>query len=111
MSTAAAPGPIYRVDKFRVPEGGREEFVGRVAQTQAFLERQDGFVRGLVLEQTAGPGVFNFVTVVEWRDAGVVDRVSAAVAQFHQASGFDRQEMLARLGITSDIATYTRLDV
>ena len=103
--------PIYRVDKFTVPAAGREEFLGRVAQTQAFLERQDGFVRGLVLEQTSGPGVFNFVTIVEWAGADVVERVTAAVAQFHKESGFDRQELLRRLGITADIATYTALPV
>ena len=103
--------PIYRVDKFTVPAAGREEFLGRVAQTQAFLERQEGFIRGLVLEQTSGPGVFNFVTIVEWAGVDVVERVTAAVARFHKESGFDRQELLRRLGITADIATYTALPV
>ena len=103
--------PIYRVDKFTVPAAGREEFLSRVAETQAFLKRQDGFVRGLVLEKTSGPGVFNVVTVVEWAGADVVEHVTAAVAQFHKESGFDRQEFLRRLGITADIATYTALPV
>src|SRR5689334_15650006 len=102
-----APKPIFRVDKFKVPAAGREEFLGRVQQTQAFLERQEGFVRGLVLEQTSGPGVFNVVTIVEWAGADVVERVTAAVSRFHQESGFDRQELLRRLGITADIAAYT----
>jgi hypothetical protein len=110
MSTGTQK-PIYRVDKFTVPAAGREEFLGRVAQTQAFLERQEGFIRGLVLEQTSGPGVFNFVTIVEWASVDVVERVTAAVARFHKESGFDRQELLRRLGITADIATYTALPV
>ena len=103
--------PVYRVDKFTVPAAGREEFLGRVAQTQAFLERQEGFVRGLVLEQTSGPGVFNFVTIVEWAGADVGGPVSAAVARVHKGSRFARQELLRRLGITADIATYTALPV
>jgi len=111
MSTPDTNGPIYRVDKFTVPAAGRDEFLGRVAQTQAFLERQEGFVRGLVLEQTSGPGVFNFVTLVEWSGPEVVDRVTAAVTQFHKETGFDRQELLRRLGITADIATYAPLAV
>jgi hypothetical protein len=100
----------YRVDKFKVPANGRDEFLDRVFKTQAFLEQQEGFVQGLVLEQQSGPGVFNVVTLVEWSGPEVVERVTAAVARFHQEMGFDRQELIARLGITADIAGYRRID-
>ena len=107
--TAAAP--IYRVDKFCVPAEGRSEFLARVAATHGFLRKQEGFVRDLIMEQQSGPGVFNFVTLVEWAGPEVVERVSAAVAELHKQTGFDRHEMIARLGIKADIANYRRLDI
>jgi hypothetical protein len=35
----------------------------------------------------------------------------AAVAALHRETGFDRQEMMARLGIEADIANYRRRDI
>ncbi|QCI68902.1 antibiotic biosynthesis monooxygenase [Phreatobacter stygius] len=104
-----APAPLYRVDKFAVPAPARAEFLARVNATHAFLRRQDGFVQDYILEQRSGPGEFNFVTFVEWADASMVAPVAAAVAEFHKTLGFDRQEMIARLGIKADIANYQRL--
>jgi hypothetical protein len=103
--------PIYRVDKFVVPEPGREEFLDRVAATHALLRRQNGFVRDFILEQQSGPGEFNFVTFVEWSSQHVIDSASAAVAKLHADIGFDRQEMISRLGIKADIGNYVRLGV
>jgi heme-degrading monooxygenase HmoA len=103
--------PLYRVDKFVVPEHGRGEFLSRVATTHALLRGQDGFVRDFILEQQSGPGEFNIVTFVEWSSQDAVGRVSAAVAKLHADIGFDRHEMFSRLGIKTDIANYTRLDI
>lgn len=107
----AATSPFYRVDKFAVPVDGRDEFLSRVAATHALLRRQEGFVRDLILEQASGPGQFNFVTLVEWTGPEVLERVSAAVAELHKHIGFDRHEMMSRLGITADIANYRHLEL
>lgn len=56
---------IYRVD-FVVPDHAREEFINRVRRTHELLRTQPGFLQDFVLEQSSGPGEFNFVTVVEW---------------------------------------------
>lgn len=106
-----AATPFYRVDKFAVPAEGRAEFLERVASTHALLRTQKGFVRDLILEQESGPGVFNFVTLVEWTGPEVVEHVLEAVAALHKETGFDRQEMMQRLGIEADIANYRRLDI
>ncbi len=106
-----ASAPLYRVDKFAVPAAGRDEFLKRVASTHALLRQQAGFVRDLLMEQQSGPGVFNFVTLVEWTGPEVVERVAAAVAELHRQTGFEREEMMTRLGIKADIANYTRLDL
>lgn len=106
---AASARPLYRVDKFIVPPDARDEFLARVHDTHAVLRRQEGFVRDMILEQQSGPGAFNIVTVVEWTNADVVGRVSEAVARHHAEIGFDRNETMARLGITADIANYARV--
>lgn len=102
-------GTIYRVDKFLVPDAARQEFLQRVQQTHELLRMQSGFVRDAILEQQSGPGLFNFVTMVEWTSAEIIEPVSAAVAKLHADIGFDRQEMMSRLQIKADIGTYRRL--
>ncbi len=56
---------VYRVDKFVVPNSARDEFVARVKATHEVLKKQRGFVQDILLEQFAGPGEFNFVTIVD----------------------------------------------
>lgn len=99
-------GAFFRVDKFVVPVAAREEFLINVMMTHKLLEAQDGFIDHKVLEQVAGPGEFNFVTIAQWESADVVERVRAAVAAAHKAANFDPQEMFARLGIRADMASY-----
>ncbi|HWT56488.1 MAG TPA: antibiotic biosynthesis monooxygenase [Rhizobium sp.] len=99
-------GAFFRVDKFVVPVAAREEFLINVMMTHKLLEAQDGFIDHKVLEQVAGPGEFNFVTIAQWESADVVERVRAAVAAAHKAAKFDPQEMFARLGIRADMASY-----
>ncbi|MBY5838111.1 antibiotic biosynthesis monooxygenase [Rhizobium leguminosarum] len=99
-------GAFLRVDKFIVPAAAREEFLVNVMMTHKLLEAQDGFIDHRVLEQVAGPGEFNFITIAEWENTEVVERAQAAVAAAHKAANFDPQEMFARLGIHADIAGY-----
>ncbi|MBB3590131.1 heme-degrading monooxygenase HmoA [Rhizobium sp. BK529] len=99
-------GTFYRIDKFVVPAAAREEFLVNVMMTHKVLEAQAGFIGHEVLEQIAGPGEFNFVTIARWESADVVEHVKAAVAAAHSAANFDPQEMFARLGIRADIASY-----
>lgn len=97
---------IFRVDKFVVPQAAREEFLQRVHDTHKILRRQPGFIRDALLEQIAGPGRFNIVTVVEWESQSAIDAARAAVAEAHAESGFNSQETMARLGVEADIANY-----
>jgi heme-degrading monooxygenase HmoA len=98
---------LYRIDKFIVPAAARTAFLERVAATSRVLHEQKGFRRELVLEQSSGPGAFNFVTVVEWEDGAAVEPAASAVARAHAEQGFDRQAFLAENGIRADIACYS----
>jgi heme-degrading monooxygenase HmoA len=100
---------FYRVDKFTVPQAAREEFLARVFQTHRVLRRQPGFVSDLLLEQTGGPGKFNFVTVAEWESEDFVAGARAAVQAMHRSENFDPQELFQRLGIEPDLGNYHRI--
>jgi len=102
--------PIYRVDKFVVPQAAREEFLGRIHETHELLRRQPGFIRDILLEQVAGPGRFNIVTVAEWESQAAIDAARVAVEAARAESGFDPQATMARLGIEPDMANYKRID-
>jgi hypothetical protein len=102
---------IFRVDKFTVPALARAEFLERVRATHTLLRTQAGFVRDAILEQTSGPGEFNFVTIVEWKNAEAMEPARKAVTAFHQGMNFNPREMLTRLGIRADMGNYERVEM
>lgn len=104
-----ASAAIYRVDKFVVPEAARDEFLARIRETHELLRRQPGFIRDAILEQVAGPGKFNIVTIAEWQDQAAIDAARDAVRRAHAQRGFSPQETMKRLGIEADIADYRAL--
>ena|SRR5438105_8011038 len=113
MITSASsqkPQRLYRIDKFKVPQSARGEFLERVRSTHQFLRTLPGFVRDALFEQTSGPGAFNFVTLVEWESAEALESAKKAVMGKHAEIGFDPKEMFARLGIDADLANYTRIE-
>jgi hypothetical protein len=98
--------PVYRVDKFIVPAKSRTEFLERVRATHAVLAKQPGFVRDLVLEQVAGPGEFNLVTLAEWESEAMIAEAAQAVQALHRELGFDPQAAMVRMGVRPDLAYY-----
>jgi heme-degrading monooxygenase HmoA len=98
---------IYRIDRFKVPASARDEFIRRVRETHDYLRTLPGFIEDHVLEQTGGPGVFNFVTVAVWANTRAIDSARQAVIARRKESGFDPQEMFSRLGIEADLASYS----
>ena len=101
---------IYRVDKFIVPPPAREEFIGKVRATHELLRTLPGFLQDFVLEQSAGPGEFNFVTIAEWESPEYIEKAKAAVLALHKKMNFNPQEVFARLGIKADLANYQHID-
>ena len=112
MSTQSAneSPQIYRIDKFKMPSSARQEFVDRVHRTHEFLRTLPGFIQDTVLEQTDGPGEFNFVTIVIWANTEAIEAARKAVTAKYEETGFNPQEMLARLGIKADLANYQQIE-
>jgi len=67
-------------------------------------------MQDFVLEQSAGPGEFNFVTIVEWEGAEYIENARSAVIAMHKGMNFSPQEMFSRLEIKGDLANYQRID-
>ena len=101
-----ASAGIYRVDKFVVPAAARDEFLARIRETHELLRRQPGFIRDAILEQVAGPGKFNIVTIAEWQDQAAIGAARDVVRRAHAERGFSPQETMKRLGVEADIADY-----
>src|SRR5215470_14632728 len=96
----------YRIDKFKVPPASREEFLKGVRDTQSFLATLPGFIGNALFEQSSGPSVFNFVTMVEWESAEAIERAAKAVTTRFEGTGFNPQATRSRFGIEADVAIY-----
>ncbi len=114
MTDADAPRPakhLYRIDKFIVPPAARAEFLARVWKTHALLRKQDGFIRDYVLEQTdSATGEVVLLTFAEWQGPEAVEKARAFMAAFHAQERINPTDLLARLGIKSDLGYYKQVD-
>lgn len=101
---------IYRVDKYVVPPQALAEFMDKTRKTHDLLRVLPGFVQDLVLEQAAGPGEFNFVTIVEWESLESIEKAKVAEMAMHRKMRFNPRKTFARLGIKADLANYQCID-
>lgn len=100
---------IYRIDKFKVPDSARREFVERVRKINEFLGTLRGFVQNYVFEQSGGQGESNFVTITVWDSMESVELARKAAAIKFKEIGYNPQEFLARLQIRADQAIYREI--
>lgn len=108
--TTDESGRIYRVDKFIVPIRARKEFIDGVRTTHELLRTLPGFVQDFILEQSAGPGMFNFVTLAEWEDAASIEAARTAVRTMHEKMSFSPRDVMTQLGIEADLGNYRRIE-
>lgn len=106
-----ASAPIYRVNKFAVPTEARDAFLDILESTHALMRRQDGFVRSLLLEQQAGPDLTHVVALHEFAGDAVAQRITAAIAVADKEAGFDRQAVVAGLGVKADMGNFRALEL
>lgn len=98
--------PLYRINKFVVPTAARAQFVELVEKTLEVIRSQDGYVKDLFLEQQAGPGKFNFVTMIEFASEAFAPKVAAAIGEFDRSLNLDRAALMEKLGVQTDSASY-----
>jgi antibiotic biosynthesis monooxygenase (ABM) superfamily enzyme len=103
--------PLCRINKFAVPAESRAAFLDLMAKTHAVLRQQEGVVADRILEQQSGPGVFNFVALIEFAGPEVIDSIVAAVAAFDRQAGIDRQQAMLALNVKTDMGLYHNLEI
>ncbi len=106
MAQSSAQGRKYRLDTFIVPVGVRDEFLTKVNNTHQLLRNQSGFIQDFLLEQPVSDEAIRVVTLVEWEDQQSIDNARTAVKAMHQQTGFNAQELIARLGIKAEMGSY-----
>ena len=97
---------VYRLDKFIVPLGVREEFLAKVKSTHQLLRNQSGFIQDFLLEQPLPDEAIQIATLVEWQDQQSIDNARNAVMAAHKSSGFNAQAFTERLGIKVEMGSY-----
>lgn len=95
---------VYRVDKFIVPEAGHNEFLQAVKKTHSLLRTLPGFKQDFILEQVSGPGMYNFVTIVEWANNDYVVEAMQSVKLMQEQENFHPPEIMKRLNIQGDFS-------
>lgn len=108
---SAGDAPLCRINKFSVPVESRDAFLDLMSKTHAILRRQEGVAAERVLEQQSGPGVFNFVALIEFAGQHVIDGIVSAIAAFDRQAGIDRQQIMTTLGIKTDMGLYRCIDI
>lgn len=103
---AISKNSVFKVDKFSVSQASRDAFLMKLKETHRHLDQAEGCIQNHVLEQISGPGSFNIITIVEWRDEDAFEHAREASEKRHKASGFDRQNFMKDLGVRSDIGNY-----
>ena len=97
---------LYRVDRFIVPAHALDAFVAQMKRLQATLQALPGCLHATVLTQLGGPGRFNVLTWVEWKDQASVDQAAAAMQRQFAAEGFVPKAFLQQLGAEADLGLY-----
>lgn len=98
--------PVYRVDRFIVPNTAREEFISRVKMTHNLLKTLPGFVQDLILEQDPGDDEFVLITLVEWENSSWIANAKSVVSSMQQQAGYNPQELIARLKIKAELGYF-----
>ena len=106
MAQSAAHKRLYRLDKFIVPIGLREEFLAKVKSTHQLLRNQSGFIQDFLLEQPLPDETVQIATLVEWQDQQSIDNARHAVMAEHKSSGFNAQAFAEQLGIKVEMGSY-----
>lgn len=102
-------GPFFRIDKFIVPAESRHRFTERLKLTHEALDSAPGCEQNLILEQIEGPGRFNLVTFVRWRDRTCYEAARKAAQKRQNAAGFNPSAFMED-GVVADLGNYADLD-
>ena len=94
------------IDKFIIPQSGKQEFTERMNFNRNFIKNLPGFLGDAAYEREDGNGNTICITVANWESEDVLNQAKAAVQAEYQRIGFNPAELLARLNITMEREIY-----
>lgn len=96
------------IDQFMVPESAAREFLENVHFSANMVKTRPGFVEGHVHQRVAEDGRVNVITTAVWASESAMAEARKSVAAEFAAIGFNPPEIMQRLGVTMQRATYHR---
>ena len=99
IDTFAAPGGVYLIDTFKVPESARGPFEAAMKRNREFIRTLDGFRGDAVFLRKQGES-FDIATIAAWESPAAIARAKERVTAFYESIGFDMQKQLASWGVT-----------
>lgn len=112
-SSSGSARPVFKIDRFSVPEAAVEDFSRRLRQIQQVLSEQPGCRQNLVLEGlgNAQDGRRDVATVVEWESEDAFAAARAAVRKRYAAEGFDPAAFMRRLNVAASMGEFRAVNV
>lgn len=96
------------IDQFAVPEEAVGEFLEKVHFSANMVKTRPGFVEGYVYRRAAEGGRVNIITTAVWASEAAMQAARKSVAAEFTAVGFNPPEIMQRLGVHMQRATYQR---
>ncbi|MEZ2334235.1 hypothetical protein AB6735_01330 [Mucilaginibacter sp. RCC_168] len=94
------------IDKFIIPQNGKQEFTERMNFNRGFIKNLPGFLGDIAYEREDENGNTICVTVATWESEDALNQAKAAVQTEYQRIGFNPAELIARLNITMERDIY-----
>ncbi len=94
------------IDKFVIPQNGKQEFTERMNFNRDFIKNLPGFLGDAAYERTDENGDMIFITVANWESEEALNQAKLKVQAEYQRIGFNPAELLSRLNITMERAVF-----
>ena len=96
------------IDQFLVPASAAQEFLKNVHFSADIVKSRPGFVEGYVYQRVTDDGRVNVITTAVWASEPFMREAKASIQDEFARIGFNPPEIMQRLGVQMQRATYQR---
>ncbi|HZX57815.1 MAG TPA: antibiotic biosynthesis monooxygenase [Mucilaginibacter sp.] len=98
------------IDRFRMPQGSKSEFIERMQINRHLISKLPGFIKDDVYESLDDDGNYLCITIAVWANNAAIKNAKELVQAEYQNEGFNMPAMMERLDIRMERGQYRRLD-
>ncbi|NHA05069.1 antibiotic biosynthesis monooxygenase [Mucilaginibacter sp. HC2] len=88
------------IDKFVIPQNGKQEFTERMNFNRDFIKNLPGFLGDAAYERIDENGNMICITIANWESEEALNQAKLKVQAEYQRIDFNPAELLSRLNIT-----------